>query len=599
MRDRDGAPSGANTDGGETVVEFIVFLEDADPAVAALPFVEDEILAQTLPGATAQAVAQAAAAAGATVVDGEPEVGLVVLRVNPDAAGDAAERLRSAAELLADSGLFESIQKNYLFSPQLVPNDPRLSSQAHLARVGAIQAWDITTGDADFLVAVVDTGVDADHPDLMDQMVEGVNIRDGGAQYDDPVGHGTMVAGVVGAIGDNGVGVAGVAWRCGLLAVRVGDEKGQASARHVATGILWAINHGAKVINVSFAPLWSNRVVQSAAQAAFQRGAIAVISAGNGGSTATATGYEEAIFVSAVGAADTITSFSDRGPFIDITAPGEGLLTTQRGGGYGPATGTSFAAPIVSGVVALAWSMNPGLRPSTVLGLVTGSGTDLGAAGVDSLYGHGLVNADAAVRGARNVVEAPDATPPTLRVVSPASGATLTARATVKVEASDDVAVADVAMLVDGVETAVDSRSPYQFLIDPASFSAGAHVVTLVATDTSGKSTTSSPLRLSFSVSGAPSTGATVITFQSPTSGATVSGNVTIQANVSDADGLAVVEWFVDGEAAFTALLSGTSSGVSYVWRTSGIAPGAHEITLRVIDAQGNAASGRLQLRLR
>ena len=128
------------------------------------------------------------------------------------------------------------------------------------------------------------------------------------------------------------------------VAVRVGDEKGQASARHVATGILWTVNHGAKVVNVSFAPLWSNRVVQSAAQAAFQRGAIVVISAGNGGSTATATGYDEAIFVSAVGATDVITTFSDRGPFIDITAPGEALLTTQRGGGYGPATGTSFAA---------------------------------------------------------------------------------------------------------------------------------------------------------------------------------------------------------------------------------------------------------------
>jgi hypothetical protein len=423
-------------------------------------------------------------------------------------------------------------------------------------------------------------------------------MYDGNSSYGDVAGHGTQVAGVAGAASNNGVGVASLAWNCPLLPVRVGDSQGFSTGRHIAAGILWAAGHGARVINVSFAPLWSDRVVRSAAQTAFNRGCAVVISAGNAGGTTTAGGYDEALFVGAVDSNDDIAAFSDRGPFVDLVAPGTGIRTTTRDGDYGMANGTSFAAPVVSGVAALAWASAPGLRPATLQKLLLDTAGDLGATGKDDVYGAGVVNAFAAVSAARQAELSPDSSGPLLRILRPTSGEQLSGRYTVSIEAGDSGGLADVSLSIDGVPFATDTRSPYQFVVDASTFSVGAHVLAATATDAYGNSTTPRTVAVTFAATSTAVASASAgrIVFRSPAAGSTVSGDVTISASVSDADGLAVVEWLIDGKSALVSTLTGTSSGISLSWRARGSTPGRHTITLILTDTTGARTTGTLSL---
>ena len=573
-----------------TADEQVLFVEDTDPVLAALPFVEDELLIQHYPGAEAEVLADLYSEVGATVAEELPEIEMTVLKVLQD-------RFEPVAESLAGSGLIESVQKSYLYEPGEVPDDTMFSQQTHLAQIRAAEAWDVTVGAADVIIAIVDTGVDRDHPDLTDRIVGGWNMFDRDSDYSDVHGHGTSVAGVVAAVSDNGTGVAGVTWDCPLLAIRATDEYGRSSSRQLAAGILWAVAHDARVINVSFAPLWSDRVVRAAAQEAFNRGRLVVISAGNGGGTTTARGYRAALFVGAVSNTDRIASFSDRGPFVDLVAPGIGVRSTMLGNGYSTVNGTSFAAPIVSGVAALAWSINQDLRPVTIESAILDTCVDLGATGKDSVYGHGAIDAAATVGEAAETSYVPDTTSPGLQISRPMNGAIISDRYTAWVTATDQWGVADVVLSIDGMPHATDTRAPYRFVINTAAFAAGPHELSFVATDLAGNTSPTRTVTVTFrrslgNTGGSPSR----ITFNSPTEGALVSGNVLIRASVSDSDGLATVEWLVDGTTVFVSPISGQSTGVSYVWRTAQTAPGPHTITLIITDARGAQTSAQLDL---
>lgn len=568
-----------------------LFPEDDDPAIGALSFVEDELLVLPYPGADSDAIALAVADAGAVIVGTIDELGLITLAV-------AEDRLTTVAEQLAATGLFESLHKNYYYEAQLTPNDTLFSLQGFLTQVGAPQAWDISTGDEEIAVAVVDSGIDREHADLADRIQEGWNIYDNNGDFGDVAGHGTLAAGVLAAASNNRAGVTGVTWDCPLIVVRVTDLQGRSTGRHLAAGILWALSRGARVINVSFAPLWSNTVVQAAAAQANNRGSLVVISAGNGAGTTTAAGYAEALFVGAVTATDRIADFSDRGSFVDLVAPGTAIRTTAMGGAYTLANGTSFAAPVVSGVAALAWSANPALRPTSIRSALTETALDLGVDGKDSTFGHGRIDAFDAVDRARTSAESPDVTAPVVRITRPAAGATLSGRTTAVVSASDGGGIAEVRLSVDGIPYATDDRSPFQFVIDTTAFAAGTHTIAVVATDLAGNTSAEQRVSVRFAGSSTGSTAPTV-SFRSPADGASVSGNVTISATVSSGSGLAAVEWFVDGESVLVVAASGQSSGVSYVLRTAGLARGAHTVTLAVTDNAGRQASALLNLIVR
>jgi len=568
-----------------------LFSDDDAPTLAELPVVEKELLVQTFPGAGKQELAEVYSEVGAQLVETIPQVDMAVLRIEE---GDVTE----VGTRLADSGLFENVQKNYVFEVTATPDDPLFSSQSYLTQVGVPKAWDITTGSQDVIIAVVDTGIDENHADLRDKVIGGYNIYDDNDDYDDIVGHGTSVAGLAAASADNGTGVAGISWESPILAVKVTDEEGMSTARHLAAGILWAAGNGAKIINVSFAPLQSNSVVRSAVEHVHNRGAIVVISSGNSGKTLKGSGYSQALFVGAVTSTDRIASFSDRGSYVDLVAPGSGVRSIATGGGTSLVSGTSFSAPIVSGVAALAWSVNPDLRPISVQNILTTAVSDLGTRGKDSTYGHGMVDAAKAVEEALDTTATEDTGPPELAVTSPKSGSTRSGRFRASVTATDDEGVADVVLSIDGVPFATDTRSPYRFLVNPNQFSTGNHELSFVATDFSGNASSPKTITVKFGASqgGQTNSTATDITFTSPAEGSSVRNSVTIKASVSDPDGLATVEWFVDGVSKVVNAVGSTSSSVSFVWQATGETRGTHTITLVAIDAYGNMTSAGMEL---
>ncbi len=571
-------------------VEDFSFEEDADPAASALPFVETELLVQPYPGAEDRTLSDLYAQAGAVVVDELRELDLTVLELPPG-------ELHAVAAELDASGLIEALHKNYIFELARIPNDPLFDSQLHLTQINAPDAWERTVGDEEVIIAFVDTGVDAGHPDLTDKVIGGWNLYDDNADFDDVIGHGTQVAGVAAAASNNATGVAGVSWVSPIIAIRVTDTRGAATARHVAAGILWAVNHNARVINVSFAPLWSNRVVRTAAQNAFNRGSLVVISAGNSGGLASVRAYREALFVGALDSGGRLAAFSDRGTFVDLVAPGTGIRTAKVGADYGLVSGTSFAAPIVSGVAALAWSVNPELRPASILDAIVDSAVDLGEPGRDYSYGHGAVDAAGAVDKAARTASVQDTTPPTVRIDRPSEGASLSGRTIAAITATDVTGVADVVLSIDDVPYATDTREPYWFVIDTRRFSPGSHELKFVATDLVGNTSRVKSVTVAFALSaGASGEAPTGIEFHSPADGEIVSGNVTIQATIRDSDGLATVEWHVDGTSVFVGTVSGTSSGVTYLWQATGATAGSHTISIVVTDMLGRQATGKLEL---
>ena len=541
-------------------VPTAVFPDDADPETAAMPFREHELLVQPYPGADADKLRDAYAGVGAIVAGELTEIGLTVLEVSNGELGTVAAEL-AAAELV------EAIHKNYILEAQEVPNDPLFTAQSHLQQVGAEEAWDITVGLEDVIIAIVDTGVDDNHPDLRDKVIGGTTIGRTSATGDQ-VGHGTRAAGLAGAASDNRFGVAGISWESPILAVRVTDDNGKTTSGDIAAGILWAVANDASVINVSFAPLWSNSVVRSAAARAYNSGALVVISAGNTGKHAKALGYPEALFVGAVDAGNSLADFSSRGPFVDVVAPGSAVWTTSLDSNYAPASGTSFSAPIVSGVVALVWSVNPELRPVTVSEILAGTTLDLGARGRDDSYGNGAVSAIGAVRAAVEADAEDDVDPPTLHVGYPRNGSVLRGRSLLSVDAEDDWGVADVTLAVDAIPFATDTRPPYRFVLDAAAFDAGAHELSFTATDVAGNVSTPQVVSVVFADdSVAIGDGLPAVEFRSPAQGARVTGNVTIEAGISAEAGLSLVEWLVDGDSALVSVVSGKSSGISFVWR--------------------------------
>ncbi|UCF32770.1 MAG: S8 family serine peptidase [Phycisphaerales bacterium] len=579
-------------DSDEPVLEIApsVFTDDEDPALAALPTVPNELLVQIFPGADPDGLAALYDRVGVQVDQTIPEIDLTVLRVEP-------EELESAAQQLASSGLLENLQRNYVYGASLVPDDPQYGLQAHLPQIDAPQAWEQTIGSEDMLIALVDTGVQPDHPDLADRIVGGWNVYDHNSDFGDGMGHGTAVAGVIAAVADNDLGVTGVTWSNPVLAIRAADEEGTSTSRHLAAGILYAVGQGARLINISFAPLQSNSIVKSAAVNAANRGSLVIMSAGNTGQTYPAIGYDQSLFVGAITATDRLASFSDKGPFVDLVAPGSAIRSTALNGGYRLNSGTSFSAPIVTGVAALAWSVNPNLSPSLIRDILASTAKDLGIRGEDDSYGHGAVQAAVAVKAATEAVAQVDVTPPTVGVIRPMDGSSKDRRFIVSASAADDAGVAEVLLSIDGIPFATDTQAPYHFVVDPGLFSRGSHELALEAVDTSGNRSHPGTLTVEFAASPSTTFGtATVISFLSPEDGSTVSGNRSIRASIEDTNGLATVEWFVDGKSAVVNAVGGASAIVTFFWRSDEAASGSHTITLIVTDAFGSVTQSELTL---
>ncbi len=602
------APDSTGSDAAVAETDF-TFVEDDDPLVSALPFVENELLARILPGAQADDLDRAYEQAGVEPVRTLEDIETVAVTV-------CVASFHEAAATLAAHPAIESVHKSYLYDAQALPNDTEISYQTHIEMVGLPQAWDLSTGDEAIVIAIVDTGVDRDHPDLQQKLLAGRNIYANSDDADDVWGHGTAVAGTAAAMTNNRLGVAGVAWDNPLMPVRVSNSRGMASSRDIAGGIVWAVRHGARVINVSFAPLASDSTVLAAARYARNAGRLVFISSGNSGERYRARDTSDAVFVGAVDGTGELAFFSDYGAFVDIVAPGTDIRTTAMGGGYRRANGTSFASPIAAGVAALVWSVNPDLRPVTVEGLIFGHAIDLGDDGRDEFHGHGMVDASGAVEAALNVVEPEDNVPPEIRIIEPLDGAVVTGYVRIPVSAVDGLGVADVVLSIDGQPFATDTAKPYRFTINTQRLSPGRHTISAVATDRAGNSAEAEPVDV-WVVAGETGGGSEpgdadggtpasadegedvtppTITLMAPVDGTLVFQSVAVQVELSDDYELHSVVWLVDGVRHHSQALDGALGIVTFWWDAESAEAGDHQVVARVLDSAGNESVASVML---
>lgn len=271
-------------------------------------------------------------------------------------------------------------------------------------RINADLVWGVTTGDP-VKVAIVDTGIDVKHPDLINNLKGGISTVWYTTSYNDDNGHGTHVAGIAAAV-DNTIGVIGVGPGIDLYAVKVLDRRGSGYLSDVIEGLDWAIQNGMQVVNMSLGTSSDILSFKEAVQRVNNAGIVQVGAAGNsGGAVIYPAAYSEVIAVSATDSIDAIASWSSRGPEVDLAAPGVSIYSTYKGQAYKTLSGTSMAAPHVTGVAALVLSvpskcdlnLDGKCTPSEVQQRLEATATDLGSLGKDDLYGSGLVNAEKAV----------------------------------------------------------------------------------------------------------------------------------------------------------------------------------------------------------
>lgn len=516
-------------------------------------------------------------AIGARAAAEIPQLGVTVMELPATASEMAQVRaLRQEPEV-------EFAELDRVYAPaDLLPNDYWYFGQWHLPKIAAPVAWPVTTGSSSVVIAICDTGIDSAHPDLASKLVPGWNVFGNNADLTDQTGHGTSVAGAAAAASNNSVGVASPAWGCPIMPIRVSNSTGMATSSTIASGILWAADHGARVVNVSYYGVNNDATVTSAAQYLQSRGGVMTAAAGNDGQYYSAPDNPYILAVGATGSNDVLASFSTRGNFLDLTAPGAGIYTTTRGGGYGSATGTSFSAPLAAGVAALVMSARPTLTPGQVQDVLKQSANDLGTTGWDSSYGWGRINAAQAVALAATF--GPDTTQPTVSFSAPAAGASVSGTVNVQLSATDNVGVTSAMLFVDGVYFATAS-APYSISWNTATVANGQHTLLATASDAAGNTATAQR-NVTVNNSMADTVPPT-IAITSPTDQWIVSGsrtNLQVRVNVSDNVGVSRVELYIDGVLRSVS----TVTPFTTAWNTRTTPSGAHVLRCRAYDAAGN-----------
>lgn len=283
------------------------------------------------------------------------------------------------------------------------PNDNLYSRyQWNLRQIGTEQSWALSPNAKDVLVAVVDTGVDLTHPDMKEHLVKGYNVIKPEADPEDDVGHGTHVAGVISAIVNNHLGIAGMTPTSRVLPVKVLDETGAGSTYAVALGIIWATDHGAKVINMSLGNYATSNFLHDAIRYAYDHDVVLIAASGNDNTNRPSypAYYPEVFAVSASDSSNQRASFSNYGEYIDVAAPGVNIPSTYLKHQYVSLSGTSMASPHVSALAALIRATNPNLRNTEVMDIMRKTAQDIGEPGTDLDFGYGLINVPKAVEAA-------------------------------------------------------------------------------------------------------------------------------------------------------------------------------------------------------
>ncbi|MFQ5420969.1 MAG: S8 family serine peptidase, partial [Anaerolineae bacterium] len=328
-----------------------------------------------------------------------------------------------ATALTADPDV-EYAEPDYIARQADAPDDPRYGEQWALQKIQIEGAWTVVTGTSAIVIAMVDSGIDLEHPDLVPNLwtnpgevpdngvdddgngfvddVRGWNFVSGSNDVGDDNGHGTLVAGIAAARTDNGTGIAGVCGQCRTMPVKVMQPSGVANYSDIAAGVAYAAAKGARVINLSLGGYANSRALQDAIAYAVSQNVVVVGGAGNDNTSRPfyPAAYDDVIAVAGTTISDTRAAFSNYGPWVDLSAPGEDILTTALGGDYVQNSGTSMAAAYGAGLAGLLLSLHPDWTPALVRAQLmhTADSIDVLNPSYEGQLGSGRLNAAQAIQ---------------------------------------------------------------------------------------------------------------------------------------------------------------------------------------------------------
>jgi len=501
----------------------------------------------------------------------------------------------------------------YAFS---IPNDPLFQPyQWNMRKVGAPDAWSVTTGSSDVIIAVLDTGVDAGHPDLGGKVLAGYNAITGTNDATDGYGHGTHVSGIAAAVGNNGIGVAGTNWQAKIMPIKVLDSSGEGTDSTISRGVGWAVDHGARVLNLSLgSPSYSN-TVNSAIQRARSKGALIFCAAGNdylnGNPIEYPAAYTGVVGVGATDDNDKRAAYSAVGSFVILTAPGGNpasaddatathwIMSTWRradGASYARAAGTSQASPMAAGLAALIWAVNPSLSPSQVLDVITQTAVDLGKPGRDNEYGYGRIDISAAVRKAAGLAPPKELTlsitapPPSSYVAGPTQiTGTVDGDSVASYHVQFGIGAQPAAWYDIGPQGSGVVREGVLGEWATQNVPDGVYSIRVTATDATGNSG-ASPV-VTVVVDNTPPS----VAFLSPLDGDTLAGQAQVSFSANDANLQAVqLQYGVgDSPTTWTSIqpVSGASGSNVATWSTSGLPNGTYVLRALATDRAGNVGA--------
>jgi thermitase len=377
---------------------------------------EETLLVKFKPGTPAETIKSINKANNALEKDVISKINVHVLKI-PN-----GKTLQEMMKIYERNPNIEFVELDYSVSTAFTPNDPYFAdSQTSLIRTSAPDAWKLSKGSASIPIAVLDTGIAASHEDLTGKVLSGYNFVGSNNNTEDDNGHGTRVAGILGAATDNGKGIAGVTWLNPIIPVKVMDSNGSGSYSNIAKGIIYAADNGAKVINMSLGGASSSATLKDAVDYAYKKNVVLVAAAGNSNSAVLyPAAYPNVIAVAALGNYDVKASYSCFGPQISVTAPGN-VMSTLRTGSYGTGSGTSFASPFVAGLAGLILSLDSNLTPIQVQELIEKGADDLGSPGWDEYYGWGRINMNTSllsIAGKESIPEMPESTDTTPPIIN-------------------------------------------------------------------------------------------------------------------------------------------------------------------------------------
>ncbi len=328
----------------------------------------------------------------------EREIEAVVAEVPMAEAASFLDKIQATVALAY-------VEPNLRFKANFQPNDPYWLSQWGPAKIGAVYAWNRTLGNSSILVAVVDTGVDYNHPDLRTNYVSyGYDWVDNDADPMDDNGHGTHCAGVIAAVLNNSIGIAGLV-QVRLMAEKGLDFNGNGKESDLANAIIHAVDQGAKIISMSWGGYDESTLIHDAIRYAYDHQVLLVAAAGNDATNQKMypAAYAEVIGVTATDRDDSPAWFTNYGNWVELAAPGVDIFSTLPHSRYGYLSGTSMATPHVAGVAALIWSVSWDETRDEVRMQLRNTTDDLGTSGFDEYYGWGRINARKALNVTHNL----------------------------------------------------------------------------------------------------------------------------------------------------------------------------------------------------